>query len=92
MKKLFITTILALTIVKGYAQNKHTEKADNLFQSYQYVSAIDEYLKLATTSKADAYVYKKLADSYYNIFNMDEAAKWYAKAITKKQDAETYYK
>jgi len=23
---------------------------------------------------------------------MDEAAKWYAKAIVKKQDAETYYK
>jgi outer membrane protein OmpA-like peptidoglycan-associated protein/tetratricopeptide (TPR) repeat protein len=92
MKKLFITTILALTIVKGYAQNKHTEKADNLFQSYQYVSAIDEYLKLTTSSKADAYAYKKLADSYYNIFNMEEAAKWYAKAITKKQDAETYYK
>lgn len=92
MKKLFITTILVLAIVSGYAQNKHTEKADNLFQSYQYVAAIDEYLKLTNTSKANAYVYKKLADSYYNIFNMDEAAKWYAKAITKKQDAETYYR
>uniref|UniRef100_UPI00404919F7 OmpA family protein n=1 Tax=Gelidibacter sp. TaxID=2018083 RepID=UPI00404919F7 len=92
MKKLVITTILVLAIVSGYAQNKHTEKADNLFQSYQYVAAIDEYLKLTSTSKANAYVYKKLADSYYNIFNMDEAAKWYAKAIVKKQDAETYYR
>lgn len=92
MKKLVTTTILILAIVSGHAQNKHTEKADNFFQSYQYVSAIEEYLKLTSTSKADAYVYKKLANSYYNIFNMDEAAKWYAKAITKKQDAETYYK
>lgn len=92
MKKLFITTILTLAAVSGYTQNKHTEKADNLFESYQYVAAIEDYLKLANSSKADAYVYKKLADSYYNIYNMDEAAKWYAKAIEKKQDAETYYK
>lgn len=92
MKKLFITTILALSIVSVYAQNRHTEKADNLFQSYQYVAAIEEYLKLTSATKGDVYVYKKLADSYYNIFNMDEAVKWYAKAIVKKQDAETYYR
>lgn len=92
MKKLLITTILALSIVSVYAQNKHTKKADNFFKSYHYVAAIDEYLKLTSRTKADVYVYKKLADSYYNIFNMDEAAKWYAKAIAKKQDAETYYR
>jgi len=92
MRKLFITTILTLVTALGHAQNKHTIKADNLFQSYQYVSAIEEYLKLTNTSNADAYVYKKLADSYYNLFNVDEAAKWYAKALEEKKDAETYYK
>lgn len=92
MKKIYITTILALSIASSYAQNKHTAKADNLFESYQYVAAIDEYLKLTNTSKADAYVYKKLADAYYNIYNMDEAAKWYKSAMAKKQDPETYYR
>lgn len=75
----------------GYAQNKNTAKADKLYESYQYVSAIDAYLKLAESKQADGYVYKQLADSYYKIFNTDEAAKWYAKAVETNQDAETYY-
>lgn len=75
----------------GHAQTKNTAKADKLYESYQYVSAIDAYLKLAESKQADGYVYKQLADSYYKIFNTDEAAKWYAKAVETNQDAETYY-
>lgn len=74
------------------AQNKDTKVADKLFDRYEYVDAANEYLKLTQNGKADTYVYKQLADSYYAIFNTKEAAKWYAKAITKNQDAETYYK
>lgn len=90
MKKLYIT--LGLLVALGsYAQNKNTEKADKLFETYQYVSAIKEYESLIKNKKADAYVYKQLADSYFHIFNMDKAAMYYAKAIAEPQDAETYY-
>lgn len=92
MKKIYLSASLFLTLLSGFAQNKQTEKADKLFETYQYVAAIDEYLKLAESKKADSYVYKQLADSYYNVFNTVEAAKWYAKAVEKKQDAETYYR
>src|SRR5690606_7261203 len=92
MKKLYITAGLFLTLMSGFAQNKQTEKADKLFETYQYVAAIDEYLKLAESKKADSYIYKQLADSYYNVYNTQEAAKWYAKAVDKSQDAETYYR
>lgn len=92
MKKLYITAGLFLTLMSGFAQNKQTEKADKLFETYQYVAAIDEYLKLAESKKADSYVYRQLADSYYNVYNTQEAAKWYAKAVEKSQDAETYYR
>lgn len=92
MKKIYITAGLLLTLMTSYGQNKNTEKADKLFQSYQYVGAVEEYLKLAQNKKGDGYVYKQLADSYYNVFDMEQASKWYAKAVETKQDAETYYR
>jgi outer membrane protein OmpA-like peptidoglycan-associated protein/tetratricopeptide (TPR) repeat protein len=92
MKKNYITFSLLFLVIANYAQNKFTEKADKLFQSYQYVSAIDAYLKLATTDKADQYIYTQLADSYYNVFNIEEASKWYAKAVEGNATAETYFR
>jgi tetratricopeptide (TPR) repeat protein len=70
------------------AQNKDTETADKHFARMEYVEAAQEYQKLP----GDPYVYKQLAESYYNVFNTKEAAKWYAKAIETPQDAETYYR
>lgn len=94
MKKIYIGLSLLVFCTTGFAQNKSTEKADQFFNSYQYVSAIDEYLKLAEGRNADAYVYTQLANSYYNIFNTEEASKWYAKAVESKTklDAEVYYR
>jgi outer membrane protein OmpA-like peptidoglycan-associated protein len=90
MKK-YITLSLILFLTISYGQNKATEKADKLFESYQYIGAIDEYLKLAESKSANQYVYTQLAESYYNVFNATEASKWYAKATQEKASAETYY-
>lgn len=81
-----------LLLTASYAQDKSTAKADQLFESYQYVNAIEEYLKLAESKKANTYVYTQLADSYYNVFNTTEASKWYAKAVEGKASPETYYR
>jgi len=70
------------------AQNKDTETADKHFNRLEYVEAAEEYLKVP----GDPYVYKQLAESYYNVFNTKEAAKWYAKAVETPQDAETYFR
>ena len=92
MRKLYVT--LSFVMVSGMlsAQNQYTKTADKLFDRYEYVDAAKEYLKLAEGSKADSYVYKQLAESYYNVFNTKEAVKWYAKLVEQKQEAETYYK
>ncbi|MBP9847833.1 MAG: OmpA family protein [Flavobacterium sp.] len=92
MRKLYVT--LSFVMVSGMlsAQNQYTKTADKLFNRYEYVDAAKEYLKLAEGSKADNYVYKQLAESYYNVFNTKEAVKWYAKVVEQKQDAEMYYK
>ncbi len=92
MKNLYITLSFVIASATLSAQNKDTQKADKLFNTYEYVDAASEYLKLVDKGKADGYVYKQLADTYFNMFNTAEAAKWYAKATETNQDAETYFR
>ncbi|KJD36822.1 cell envelope biogenesis protein OmpA [Tamlana sedimentorum] len=92
MKNIFCLCCSILLVAVSYGQTSYTEKADKLFDTYQYVDAIDAYLQLVEKQNADAHVYKQLADSYYNVFNINEAAKWYEMALTTSQDAETYYR
>ncbi|MBR9758371.1 MAG: OmpA family protein [Algicola sp.] len=91
--KIFITLIL-MSSLSVTAQNKDTREADKYFSEYAFVEAIDAYNKLVEKGKADSYVYAQLAEANYNIFNTEEAEKWYAKALegTGDQDAETIYK
>lgn len=92
MKNLYIVlSFLAISFTIS-AQNKDTKTADKLVSRYEYVDAAKEYLKLVEKGKADGYVYKQLADTYFNMFNTGEASKWYAKATETTQDAETYYR
>lgn len=92
MKKIYIALSFVLAITASNAQNKDTKSADKLFERYEYVDAAKEYLKLTDKGKADSYVFKRLGDSYYNVFNAIEAEKWYSQAIAKEQDAETYFR
>jgi|SRR6218665_3285890 len=92
MKNLYITLSFVIASATLSAQNKDTQKADKLFNTYEYVDAADAYLKLVDKGKADGYVYKQLSDTYFNMFNTTEAVKWYAKATETQQDAETYFR
>jgi len=92
MKNLYIVLSFVAISVSVFAQNKDTKAADKLFSRYEYVSAAKEYQKLVENGKADGYVYKQLADTYYNMFNTTEASTWYAKATETSQDAETYFR
>lgn len=91
MKNIYITLSFMLAGMAVTAQNKDTKTADKLYNRLEYVEAAQEYQKLADKGKADPYVYKQLAMSYYNVYNSREAVKWYAKAIETPQDAETHY-
>lgn len=92
MKNLYIAFSFVIASSTITAQNAATKKADKLYSRYEYVTAAEEYLKLVDQGKSDDYVYKRLADTYFNMFNTTEAARWYAKATEKPQDAETYYR
>jgi outer membrane protein OmpA-like peptidoglycan-associated protein len=92
MKKYTILLFFVLVSISLTAQNKETKNADKLFDSYEYVQAVKEYLALVEKGIGDTYVYKRLADSYYNMSATAEAEKWYAETVKSEQDAETYYR
>lgn len=92
MKNLYILwSFVFVSTITLNAQNKQTAKADKLFLQFEFVKATQAYLKLIDKGEKDTYIYKQLADSYYNMFNPVEAIKWYSKTISTPQDAETYY-
>ena len=93
MKK--IITLFTIAMLSSFcltAQNKATKKADKHFSRFEFIDAAEDYQKLVADGKADTYVYTKLADCYYNIFNTVEAEKWYAKALETSENPETIYK
>lgn len=90
MKKLYISLGMMLSVIAASAQNKDTESADKLYERLEYVEAAEAYLKLAEKGD-DPYVHRRLAESYYNVFNSKEAIKWYPKAIAGSTDAELNY-
>lgn len=92
MKRALAVYAVMLVYFTSFSQNKATTKADGLFDTYQYVDAINAYKDLVNSNKAKAYVYSRLADSYYNVFNTKETIKWYSKAVESKQPAEVYYR
>jgi hypothetical protein len=67
MKNIYIAILLIIanTIC---SQNGTTQKADQLFESYQYVDAIKEYQKLAENKNESIYVFEQLGNCYFTIF------------------------
>ena len=94
MKKtiqLFLTLVL-LSSLSGTAQNKATKNADKHFDKLEFVEAAEAYAKLVEKGGADGYVYGRLAEANYNIFNTVEAERWYAKALETSSDPEMIFK
>jgi len=90
-----ITLIIALVLLGGLsatAQNKATKKADKHFAKFEFVEAVEAYNKLVEKGSGDAYVYGRLAEANYNIFNTVEAERWYAKALESSSDPEMTYR
>jgi outer membrane protein OmpA-like peptidoglycan-associated protein/tetratricopeptide (TPR) repeat protein len=92
MKKIYILASALFLSTGVMAQNKDTKEADKLYDRLEYVDAAKAYSKLVEKDKVDGYVYKQLADSYFNVFNTKEAVTWYAKAVEFTQDAEIHFR
>lgn len=79
MKNTIITLALMLFFETAFSQSLKTRKADLFFQNLEYVKAIKAYEKLVNRNKGNTYIYSRLAEANFNIFNTIDAEKWYAK-------------
>src|SRR5690554_4603108 len=92
MKKIYL--ILFLTVAGGLvatAQNRATKKADQHFDRLEYIKAAEEYEKLVERNRADAYVYRQLANSYYYINNTEQAEPYFREIASETDDPEVLY-
>ena len=80
-----IFIIILFTGLFANAQSKTSKKADKLFSKFEFVKAAEEYEKLLSKGERSAYVYKQLAEAYYNIYKTVEAEKYYAKALENEE-------
>jgi len=95
MKK--INILITLTLLSSFgltAQNKDTKKADKHFNQLEFVESAKYYEKLVEEGKADNYVYAQLAESYYNVFDTQNAERYYFQALESNPapESEMIYK
>ena len=92
--KHFNLLLIALTMSASgvFAQSQATKRADKHFSRLEFVKAAADYESLVSKGNADAYVYSRLADCYYNVFNTVAAESYYAKALETSDDPELKYK
>jgi tetratricopeptide (TPR) repeat protein len=69
------------------AQNNDTKKGDKHFDRLEYVKAIDDYEKLVEKEKANTYVYRRLAQSYFNVYKTKKAERFYELVIKDEENA-----
>jgi outer membrane protein OmpA-like peptidoglycan-associated protein/tetratricopeptide (TPR) repeat protein len=94
MKKIYILTLLSMVLsMNALSQNSDTKKADQLFNRFDYVDAIEAYEKLIQKGKGDSYVYKQLALANYKTSNFEKAEQFYRRYLRSDRNPEAldYY-
>lgn len=83
LKLLIPTFLFFLPFTQSWSQSI-TTKADKEYELHAYPLAIASYKKVIEKGVAESTTYARLADCYRHMNEMEEAAKWYAKAIEEK--------
>ncbi len=76
MRKILFTILCFGFLQASFAQ-QDLKRANTYFERAYYTDAIPLYEELAKTNKSSV-VIKNLADSYYNTYQLPNAAKWYS--------------
>ncbi|MBA4743840.1 MAG: OmpA family protein [Muricauda sp.] len=88
MKRRIIIHVLSVFLLVGstFAQENKIKKADEEFDSYDYIDARKIYLSVVEDGYKSAQVYEKLGDTYYFNSEYKEANKWYGKLVENFPD------
>jgi len=77
----FIFTFVLILFFQALFAQSTIEKADKEYELFAYQKAIDTYLKGLKTGDYDGATLSRLADCYRLLNDMDNAEKWYNKAV-----------
>ncbi len=83
MKRRIFISIFSVFLLVGsiYAQENKVKKANEEFDSYDYIDARKIYLSVVKDGYESAQVFEKLGDTYYFNSEYTEANKWYEKLV-----------
>ncbi|MCK0159467.1 OmpA family protein [Allomuricauda sp. F6463D] len=83
MKRRIIINVFSIFLMIGNinAQENKIKKANDEFESYDYIDARKIYLSVVEDGYESAQVFEKLGDTYYFNSEYAEANKWYGKLI-----------
>jgi outer membrane protein OmpA-like peptidoglycan-associated protein len=81
--------ILTAKIAAGQEQFSLRQRADKLYERYQYFKALNLYLELADKNKPPIQILERIADCYLNINQYANAEIWFAKAIADPKSNKT---
>ncbi|WP_316936960.1 OmpA family protein [Kordia jejudonensis] len=91
-KKYILYTLLSLFVLVGYAQEKKLEKADEKYDSYAFINAIEIYEKVAEEGYKSKELFEKLGNAYYFNADLISASKWYGELFSLGEEvAPEYY-
>src|SRR6187402_1201694 len=94
IKNLLYSLLLSVFFLHGFAQKTTIAKAENNYDRFAYVDAIDNYEKVAEKGYQDEKMFQKLGNSYYFKAELQAALKWYEQlfALYPNQEAEYFYR
>ena len=98
VSKLFVLAAFALTTSIGWAQERRENKADQKFEKYEYINAIEIYEKAVEKGFKSVNTLQKLGDAYYFNGKLVEANRWYkelfqfAQENSESVESEYYYR
>ena len=95
MKRLVIILYCIVAIAmpaQAQEQASLRQKADALFERYEYAKCVPLYLKLAQKAKPNVQVVERLALCYVKMSAFEQARDWYAQAVENLQaSAQSHY-
>jgi len=91
----YISVIFAgMLAIAAYGQNGKIKSVENDYRDFAYVKTSEVLLEVANKGYRSAELFQKLANSYYFLNDMENAAKWYGELMSMNEviDPEYYFR
>ena len=84
-----VITVLMIFVISATAQEQPSlrDRADELYNRYEYANAVKIYTKLVDTRKPRLQDLERLADSYLKMNDYESAENWYARVVRHPDSA-----